>query len=55
VTALLAALGAPQALFHGLEGGVPPAQMGQEIWVSLSLVRTDGASEVEQILPKFIR
>jgi hypothetical protein len=54
VAALLAALGAAQALFHRLERGVPPAQMGQKIGVSLSLVRTPGTFQVQEILSKFI-
>jgi hypothetical protein len=54
VAALFAALGAAQALFHRLERGVPPAQMGQKIGVSLSLVRTLGTFQIQKVLPEFI-
>jgi hypothetical protein len=54
VTALFAALGAPQALFERLKRGVPTAQMGQQIRVSLSLVRTRGTSQIQQVLAEFV-
>jgi hypothetical protein len=54
MAALLATLGAPQALFHRLERGVPSAQMGQEVGVRLSLVGALGTFQIQQVLPEFI-
>jgi hypothetical protein len=54
LAALLAAFGTSQTLFHRLQWGVPPAQMGQQIGVGLTLVSTGGALQVQQVLPEFI-
>ena len=54
LAALLAAFGTSQALFHRLQWGVPPAQMGQQIGVGLPLVSTGGALQIQQVLTEFI-
>jgi hypothetical protein len=54
LAALLAAFGTSQALFHRLQRGVPPAQMGQQIGVGLPLVSAGGTRQIQQVLPEFI-